>query len=212
MSINLICAFNSRRRSSTVPEASSAPSWSSIDALPRIDGTGLCVECDDLDESRPRTSSQGTSSGRPQESDSLSTQDSPVDRIDSPTENAGPDISVFCEHLDDKEHERGRPRSRTHALVHANGHADAHANEPSDSCFGYENNFHYLSPNHCYEPSSIERNVSQVSGSSCDSGYHGGVKLDKDKKAALGSMPHCKCEWFIDHSAVVIQCCCIARS
>ncbi|XP_032228098.1 uncharacterized protein LOC116611715 isoform X2 [Nematostella vectensis] len=61
-----------------------------------------------------------------------------------------------------------------------------------DGHFGYENNFQHLTPDsHQYHHAPVERNFSQVSGSSCDSGYHGGAGNSRKRKTGLWGVSHC---------------------
>ena len=164
--------FNRISISPLASEGPVAPTWSSLDALPRIGG--LSIEYGDNEHaiSRPRSASQGASSAHALECDSLSPRDSPVDRIEIPSFTVGPGEHVSCEHLEVAGHE--------------------HEKHETNNYFGYENNFHFLSPNTCNARTPMERNVSQVSGSSSDSGYHGVSKNNKNMKPGLWS--HCKCK------------------
>ncbi|XP_078361963.1 uncharacterized protein LOC144646297 isoform X2 [Oculina patagonica] len=135
-------------------EKTPLPPWSSLDGIPRIEG-GLCIDYGDVITAGPSLPNRETKDKITIDNDTISPRDSPVERISSPLEPEDTAELENHEHLED----------------HMENHVESeHTNHQDDNVFGFENNYHYLTPD-IYEVG--PRNPSQVSGSSSDSGYHG---------------------------------------
>lgn len=152
----------------------SLPPWSSLDGIPRIEG-GLCLDYGDVITAGPSLPNGETTDKITIDNDTISPLDSPVERISSPP----------LEHEDTAElddHEHLGDHMENHAGSEHNNHQDVNG-------FGFENNYHYLTPD-IYE---VEpRNPSQVSGSSSDSGYHGN-NHNRHRKIGVWRATNCEC-------------------
>lgn len=143
--------------SQTRPEegGNSLPPWSSLDGIPRIEG-GLCIDYGDIITAGPSLLNQEVKDKLTIDNEIISPRGSPVERISGPLEHED-----TAELADPDEH------SEEHMENHCE---NEHNNNRDDNVFGFENHYHFLTPD-IYEAE--PRNPSQVSGSSSDSGYHG---------------------------------------
>ena len=154
-------------------DGKSLPPWSSLDGIPRIEG-GLCIDYGDVITATPSLSIRETNNKITIDNDTISPRDSPVERISSPLEHE--DTAELEEHV----------QLEGHVENHVE---DEHNNHQDISVFGFENNYHYLTPE-IYETE--PRNPSQVSGSSSDSGYHGN-NHNRQRKLAVWRATNCEC-------------------
>lgn len=157
----------------------SLPPWSSLDGIPRIAG-GLCIDYGDLITAGPSLRPSCLLNGETKDKitidyEIISPCDSPVERVSSPSEHADTAELADHEHLGDHQME--------------NHGENEHNTDNHDNVFGFENNYHYLTPD-IYE---VEpRNPSQVSGSSSDSGYHGN-NHNRQRKIGVWKATNCEC-------------------
>ena len=135
----------------------------------------MCIDYSDIITAGPSLLNQEIKDKLTIDNKVLSPRDSPVERVSSPLEQeetaelADPD-----EHLED----------------HLENHCEnEHNKNLDDNVFGFENNYHFLTPN-IYE---VEpRNPSQVSGSPSDSGYHGNNN-NRQRKIGVWRASNCEC-------------------
>ena len=150
------------------------PRWSSLDGLPRVGG--VCIDSNDL-ETTTTSDCQETSNGHASGYETGSLRDSPVDsgRSDQTDDLPLPPPEVLLNHCDDDE-------------------------------FGYENHYQYTHYNNYLTPGylpnedeiTVERQASQFSGSSYDSGYHGhGPSNHVDQRQRRSGL------WAVQHGKLI---------
>jgi len=152
----------------------SLPPWSSLDGIPRIEG-GLCIDYADIITAGPSLLNQEIKDKLTIDNEIISPRDSPVELVSSPLEHEDTaELADPDEHLED----------------HVENHCqNEHNNNRNDNVFGFENNYHFLTPD-IYEVT--PRNPSQVSGSSSDSGYHGN-NHNRQRKMGVWRASNCEC-------------------
>ena len=123
---------------------------------------GLCIEYGHSSSKSSRIVNQEMKNQNILRYEILSPRDSPTERAVSHSEHV--ERAEVEDHNEDKE-------------VHQEEHD-----------FGFENHYQYLAP----DLQGTEKNPSEVSGSSSDSGYHGN-NHSRPRKTGLFTVAHCKC-------------------
>lgn len=150
----------------------SIPPWSSLDGIPRIEG-GLCIDYGDIITAGPSLLNQ-------EMKDKLTIDNAIISPRDSPVESGPLEHEDTAELADPNEHLED----------HTENHCEnEHNNNRDDNVFGFENHYHFLTPD-IYEAE--PRNPSQVSGSSSDSGYHGN-NHNRQRKMGVWRASNCEC-------------------
>lgn len=152
----------------------SLPPWSSLDGIPRIEG-GLCIDYGDIITAGPSLLNQEVKDKLTIDNEIISPRGSPVERISGPLEHED-----TAELADPDEHSEENMENHCE---------NEHNNNRDDNVFGFENHYHFLTPD-IYEAE--PRNPSQVSGSSSDSGYHGN-NHNRQRKMGVWRASNCEC-------------------